>query len=111
MPRVAPYSIMNGGEKVSLTSKERSEFQKISGQIVEKNVKELVKTSKYKKLDDSYKAEAIKGIVDYSYNYAKSEILDQPISRNFKKAYEYTQKGGALYDFYADKVYKNSKEK
>ena len=111
MPRVAPYSIMNGGEKVSLTSKERSEFQKISGQIVEKNVKELAKTSKYKKLDDSYKAEAIKGIVDYSYNYAKSEILDQPISKNFKKAYEYTQKGGALYDFYADKVYKNSKEK
>ena len=111
MPRVAPYSIMNGGEKVSLTSKERSEFQKISGQIVEKNVKELAKTSKYKKLDDSYKAEAIKGIVDYSYNYAKSEILDQPISQNFKKAYEYTQKGGALYDFYADKVYKKSKEK
>lgn len=111
MPRVAPYSIMNGGEKVNLTSKERSEFQKISGQIVEKNIKALAKTSEYKKMDQSYKAETIKSIVDYSYNYAKSKILKQPISRNFKKAYEYTKKGGALYDFYAEKIYKNSKEK
>ena len=111
MPRVAPYSIMNGGEKVNLTSKERSEFQKISGQIVEKNIKALAKTSEYKKMDQSYKAETIKSIADYSYNYAKSKILKQPISRNFKKAYEYTKKGGALYDFYAEKIYKNSKEK
>lgn len=111
MPRVAPYSIMNGGEKVNLTSKERSEFQKISGQIVEKNIKALAKTSEYKKMDQSYKAETIKSIVDYSYNYAKSKILKQPISRNFEKAYEYTKKGGALYDFYAEKIYKKSKEK
>lgn len=111
MPRVAPYSIMSGGKSEKLDSKERSEFQKISGQMVEENVKKLAKTSKYKELDNSYKAEAIKSIVDYSYNYAKSKILNQPISSNFKKAYEFTKNGGALYDFYADKIYKKSKEK
>ena len=111
MPRVAPYSIMSGGKSEKLDSKERSEFQKISGQMVEENVKKLAKTSKYKELDNSYKAEAIKSIVDYSYNYAKSKVLNQPISSNFKKAYEFTKNGGALYDFYADKIYKKSKEK
>ena len=43
MPRVAPYSIMSGGKSEKLNSKERSEFQKISGQIVEENIKKLAK--------------------------------------------------------------------
>ncbi len=111
MPRVAPYSIVSGGKSKTLDSKERSEFQKISGQIVEKNIKELAKTDEYRKMDDSYKTEAIKSIVDYAYNYAKAKSLKQPISKNYKKAYEYTKNGGALYDFYADKIYKKSKEK
>lgn len=111
MPRVAPYSIVSGGKSKTLDSKERSEFQRISGQIVEKNIKELAKTDEYRKMDDSYKTEAIKSIVDYAYNYAKAKSLKQPISKNYKKAYEYTKNGGALYDFYADKIYKKSKEK
>ena len=107
MPRVAPYSISLNGETKILNSHKRSEFQKISGDIVEKNIKLLSKNEKYQKLTDEDKAEAIKGIVDYAYNKAKSKILKTDIAKTYKTADKYVKNGGAIYDFYANRVYKN----
>lgn len=107
MPRVAPYSISLNGKNKSLTAQERSEFQKISGEIIEKNVKKLPQNSLYKKLSSEDKAVAIKGIVDYAYNKAKSEVLDTEIAKTYKTADKYQKNGGALYDFYAKRAYKN----
>ena len=100
MPR-EPASILK------LSNKETSEFLKISGGIVEDNVKKLKTNSEYKKLTSEEKAEAIKGIVDYAYNKAKSEVKNTEIARNYNKAEKYVNSGGALYNFYASKVYKN----
>lgn len=107
MPRVAPYSIQLNGKGKTLSAEERSEFQKISGEIVEENVKKLTTNSKYKKLSDEDKAEVIYGIVGFAYNKAKSEVLDTEVSTTYKTVNKYVEKGGALYDFYANKVYKN----
>lgn len=107
MPRVTPYSITLNGKTKTLSAEERSEFQKISGEIVEQNVKKLTTNNKYKKLSDEDKAEVIYGIVGYAYNKAKSEVLDTEVSTTYKTANKYVEKGGALYDFYADKVYRN----
>lgn len=107
MPKVAPYTIKLNGESKTLTAAERSEFQKISGEIIEENVKKLPSNSKYKKMSDEDKAEVINGIVDFAYNKAKSEILDAEVSKIYKTADKYVENGGMLYNFYASKVYKN----
>ncbi len=110
MPKVAPYDVQMtiDGKTYSktLNAKERSQFQKISGDIVEKNVKKLNSNYLYKnELQEDEKAEVINGIVDYAYNVAKSKALKKPISRNYKKIDSQVKSGYALYDVYADRVY------
>lgn len=75
-PRTAPYYIDNKGEKVTMSSTQRSEFQKVSGQYVEKNLESIMNTSTYKKLSDDRKAEVINEIVSDSYSEAKDKILN-----------------------------------
>ena len=93
---------------LGLNNKQKSQFLKISGTIIEDNVKELRNSTYYKRLNDEDKAATIKGIVDYAYNKAKSEVTGSEISNLYKTADKKVNSGVSLYDYYAKKTY-NSK--
>lgn len=103
MPRVAPYYINQNGEKINLNSSQREKYQKVSGKIIENNIDKLLKTSEYKNMSDKEKTEVINGIVNYSYNIAKKEVLDIELSNAYEKAYEYS-KIGDISDYYSFKA-------
>ena len=118
MPRSAPNDLSmtitkkDGTKKkkeLVLDNKDKSEFLKISGGIVDKNVKKLKDNKYYKKLNDDEKALVIKEIVDYSYNKAKADLLDIDMSEvsGYKTVTKKLKGGMALYDYYAQEIYKN----
>ena len=100
LPRVAPYYINNDGEKIVLSSKEKAEFQEVSGRIIDSNVKKLSENGMYKKLNDSEKSKIISDIVNYSYNEAKKEVLGMEVADEYKKVDKYIQNGGKLTNYY-----------
>ena len=75
-PRTAPYYINNNGEKVTMTARERSEFQKISGTYVEDTLTGLLNNKDYKKLSSEEKRKLINEIVSDSYSKAKYDVLN-----------------------------------
>lgn len=75
-PRVAPYYINTKGNKVTMTSYQRSEFQKVSGKYVESSLNGLLSNKDYKKLSNEKKADVINQIVSDSYSKAKYDILN-----------------------------------
>ncbi len=103
MPRVAPYYINKNGNKIIMTSKEKAEYQKISGKIVEDNIKELLENNDYKKLNDTEKAEIINKIVNYSYNKARKDVLEIEMSDEYNKINSYIDDGGSAANYYLNK--------
>lgn len=103
MPRVAPYYINKDGEKITMNSSQRAEYQKISGNIIEENVGNLLDNYDYKKLSDEDKSSIIKSIVDYSYNKAREEVLGLEMSSTYNKVNKYTEQGGNVSDYYLHK--------
>ena len=103
MPRIAPYYINKNGDKIIMTSKEKAEYQKISGKIVEDNIKELLENSDYKKLNDTEKAEIINKIVNYSYNKARKVVLEIEMSDEYNKINSYIDDGGSAANYYLNK--------
>lgn len=102
MPRVAPYYINQKGEKIMMTGKDRVEYQKISGEIIEDNIKKLINNASYSNMSDSDKANVVKDIVNYSYNIAKKDVLGLELSNTYQKAYEYSEIGN-IGDYYTFK--------
>lgn len=103
MPRVAPYYVNQNGEKITMTSDQRAKYQKVSGSIIERNIKELLTNSKYKNMNDTEKADIINKIVNYSYNKAKSEVFNIPMSDNYKKIDSYVKENGSVANYYLNK--------
>lgn len=102
MPRVPDYKYKDkDGNEVALNSSQRAEFLKISGNIIEENVGNLLNNSDYEKLNDSDKSNLIKSIVDFSYNKAREEVLNIPMSKEYNKINEYLDTGGDVADYYA----------
>lgn len=101
MPRVAPYYINQKGEKIMITGKERVEYQKTSGKIIEDNIKKLINNASYSNMSNSDKVNVVKDIVNYSYNIAKKDVLGLELSNTYQKAYEYSEIGdiGDYYTF------------
>ena len=100
MPRVAPYYINKDGEKITLNSSQRAQYQKASGNIIETEIENLLKNSEYKKMTDEKKSEIISDIVNYSYNIAQKEVLGTELSDTYQKVFEYS-KIGDVSDYYA----------
>ncbi len=100
MPTTAPYSTKINGENVILSSNQRTKYQKLSGSIVEENVKNLMNSNVYQKMSNTDKAETIKNIVNYANNQAKIEILGAEVSNTYAKVKEYTEIGGKVSDYY-----------
>ena len=105
MPRVAPYYVNKNGNKIVLDSKQRAEYQKISGKIIEENIDKLIGDSNYNNLSNEEKVNIISNIVNFSYNVAQSQILGTEISNTYKKAYIYSLVGNVS-DYY---LYKSQK--
>ena len=103
MPRVAPYYINKNGEKTILSSQEKAQYQKESGQIIEKSIEELLNNSKYKKLSDNEKVDIINDIVNYSYNKARKDVVGIDMSNEYNKISEYVNDGGKVSDYYLNK--------
>lgn len=103
MPRVAPYYVNQSGEKINMDSNQRAKYQKVSGSIIERNIKELLTNSKYKNMNDTEKADIINKIVNYSYNKAKSEVFNIPMSDNYKKIDSYVKENGSVANYYLNK--------
>lgn len=102
MPRVSPYYI-NQNEKTILTAEQRANYSKVSGQIIEDNLKILLSNNNYQKLNDTEKSEIVKNIVDYSYNVARKEIVGIEMSNEYSKVNFYTSTGGKASDYYLAK--------
>ncbi len=103
MPRVSPYYINRNNEKVILNTEKRSNYSKVSGQIIEDNLKILLSNNNYRKLNDTEKSEIVKNIVDYSYNVARKEITGIEMSNTYNKVNFYTSTGGKVSDYYLAK--------
>ena len=103
MPRVAPYYINQKNEKITLNSKQKAEFQKISGEIINENMKELIDNQVYENLNDTEKASMIKNIVDYSYNKARKDVLNIDMSSTYNKVNEFVNDGGTPAEYYTNK--------
>ena len=103
MPRVIPYYFNEDGVKKTLTSKERSEFQKISGKIIEDNVSRLLNNINYVNMSDIDKSTVLNNIVNYAYNKARYEMFGTKMSNLYNKVNEWTGQGRLVSDYYANK--------
>lgn len=110
-PRTAPYYIDSKGERTTMTSSQRSEFQKVTGKYVESTLNGLLDNKDYKKLSDEKKVELINEIVSDSYAKAKYDILKID-SEEYKKLRNTLKdvKTTSYYDykFKTDKMKKDS---
>lgn len=84
-PTQAPYSVSGGGEKVTLSSQDRADYQKTSGQFVTENLDALFNSEYYKSLDNDKKAEVVSEIVADANILAKGEYLETKTSKELKE--------------------------
>lgn len=103
MPRVAPYYINQNGEKITLSSKEKAEYQTISGNIISESVEDLLDNQVYNSMSDTDKATIINKIVNYAYNKARQEVLGIPMANEYKKINMYVADGGNASEYYTNK--------
>lgn len=103
MPRQTGYYINPNGIKTIFTSTQRSKFQKVSGNIIEDNVKKLKNKSEYKQMSSTDKSEVIANIVNYAYNKAREDVLGIAMSSQYNKVNEWISNGNTIYDYYLNK--------
>ena len=77
-PVTAPYYVNYKGDKLTMTSQERADYQRISGKYTEEVMNKLLNNSNYKSLSDEDKAEIISKVVNDSNSKAKKDVLDIP---------------------------------
>ena len=102
LPRLVDSSMKNE-DGTKLTNQQKSNFLKISGNIIEKNVAELLNDKEYNNMSDEDKAQVIKSIVDYGYNKARKEITGHKLSSAYSKAEQAENSGYAIADYYISK--------
>lgn len=71
--QVAPYYFNVGSEKIVLTPKQRTQYQKTIGKIASDGVENLLKNKAYEGLEDTDKAEILKDLYSYGTAIAKAE--------------------------------------
>lgn len=109
IPRKVDYSTKINGETKTLNDKEISAWQKASGELVTKEVKSAMNNSTYKNMNKEQKAQVINKIVNYSYQKAKSETFDTPMSSYYNSVEKAQNKGMGIAEYYISVVNKNSK--
>lgn len=87
-PMQAPYYLSDDGEKVNLSSNERSEYQKRSGEYVSKELHALFDSEFYKTLENEDKVEVVNKIVKDANTHAKSKWITTKATKELKKIQE-----------------------
>lgn len=87
-PMQAPYYLSDDGEKVNLSSNERSEYQKRSGEYVSKELHALFDSEFYKTLKNEDKVEVVNKIVKDANTHAKSKWITTKATKELKKIQE-----------------------
>ena len=72
--QVAPYYFNVGTDKIVLTPKQRTQYQKTTGKIASDGVENLLKSNAYEYLEDVDKAEILKDLYSYGNAIAKEEV-------------------------------------
>lgn len=88
LPKSLGDTIIYNNEKIELTNKQHSIFQKIYNEASDK-VKAMVNSSLFIRLDDAAKAKAIKTVYDFYYNLALEDLLGEDLENKnilFSKA-------------------------
>ena len=109
LPRLVDNSIKNE-DGTKLTNEQKSEWLRISGGIIDKEVESLTKNGNYLKMSDEDKADTIKAIVDYAYNKAREDVTGHKLSSSYQKANNAQESGYAIADYYITQK-SNKKEK
>lgn len=100
-PRQAPYYLSDDGEKINLSSEERMEYQKASGQYVTENLGALFDSEFYKSLENEDKIEVINEIVSDADTIAKDKWIDNKTTEKVsKRNKELDEAGIPLIDYY-----------
>ena len=100
-PRQAPYSVSGGGEKIALSSKDRAEYQKTSGQYVTEQLGALFDSKFYKSLEDSKKVDVVAKIVSDADTTAKDKWIDTETTEKLAELKTELQESGIpLLDYY-----------
>ena len=71
--QVAPYYFDVGSEKIILTPKQKTQYQKTTGKIASDGVENLIDNKAYKNLTDAEKAEILSELYSYGNAVAKEE--------------------------------------
>jgi ribosomal protein L17 len=88
---VAPYYITVDSQKIVLSPKQRTQYQKTTGQIALESIDNLLKNNSYTNSNSEEKAEVLKEIYSYANAVAKTEVSDYELSEMYKDI----QKSGA----------------
>lgn len=100
-PRQAPYSVSGGGEKAILSSQDRAEYQKTSGQYVTEQLDALFDSEFYKTLEDNKKVDVIAKIVSDADTTAKDKWVDTDATQRLAELKSDLEESGIpLLDYY-----------
>lgn len=100
MPRVAPYYIGQSKEnRIDLNSKQRAEYQKTSGKLVNEAISDLITNQKYQNLSYDDKAQVINKIVGFADAKAKESFTGK-ISNYYAPANRKISQGMPIADYY-----------
>lgn len=97
---VAPNYVNSKKGKYTLTSKEKAEYQKITGQMSSKAVESLVNSKFYQELADEMKVKLLSSIYSYSKQVANNKVLGLPISESYEKAHKAISAGVPVEMYY-----------
>jgi len=80
------------GEKITLTAKEKAEYQKQLGQRTAEEYKKVMNTSEYKKLSDEAKVKKLDGIKDALIKEVRGDVILEPRGLAYETKFSPTQK-------------------
>lgn len=103
LPRLVDNDVKNEDGK-KLTNEQKSEWLRISGGIIDREVERLTKNGNYLRMSDEDKADTIKAIVDYAYNEARNRVTGHELSSADRKASNAEASGYALADYFITKT-------
>lgn len=99
IPPVAPYHFEVSGKKYTMTSKQRTEYQRTTGKIAEKEINNFLNSEHYNTMDSADKAELLKDVYSYATAIAKSKVSDYVLSATNDKIYKASQNGIQPYEY------------
>lgn len=85
LPPRSKHYIKYNNKRIDFTAAEYEKFATARGTKSFEIVEAIINNNLYKKMDDSQKADAIKEVYDYAFEYAKSQVSDFEMKSSFKR--------------------------